>query len=103
MTFTDNSPLEAGLGGDDPVVMDQGAVTHVCPLLDQGHVPRPVPVSGPRVLRVTCLATCHTCGPLAALEAATLHPDHHLAGAVPHLETVPGLQRLQADILDLIS
>ena len=85
------------------MVMDQGAVTHVCPLLDQGHVPRPVPVPRPRVLRVTCLAaaTCHTCGPLAALEAATLHPDHHLTGAVPHLETVSGLQRLQANILDL--
>ena len=96
-------PLEAGLGGDDPVVMDQSAVTHVCPLLDQSHVPGPVSVTGPRVcLQVTCLVTCHTGRPLAALQTSTLHPHHQLAGALSHLETVSGLQRLQTDILDLI-
>ena len=97
------SPLEAGLGGDDPVVMDQSAVTQVCPLLDQSHVPGPVSVTGPRVcLQVTCLITCHTCRPLAALQTSTLHPHHQLAGALSHLETVSSLQRLQADILDLM-
>ena len=78
------------------MVMDQGAVTHVCPLPDQGHVPGPVPVSRPRVQ-----LSCDPGGPLSALQAPALHPDHQLAGALPRLETVPGLQGLQADILNL--